>query len=382
MNRSVVASSPPAAGPSVERHSCVLLIAAGILLPSFFLAADARADDLAIFNWADYFAPDTIAAYEAETGTRVTLDHYDSNEVLETKLLVGGSGYDVVFPAASNAERAFRAGALLPIDPTRLSNYANLDPDILAALDVVPGGRALGVPYTWGTVGIAYNPALVAGRIGDQPMDTLDVLFDPAIANRLADCGIAMIDSPAEVIAIALNYLGAAPYSDDPADLERAGALLSAVAPSVRYFSNQKATGDLAAGAICVALVYSGDAAIAQARAIEAGNGVEVRYAIPREGTLMWIDLMAIPADSARVDAAYRFIDYMLRPEVIAGVTNAVFFANANLAAAAHVDPAILEDPGLYPPKAVRDRLFPDRSLEAGPLRNRTRLWTRIKAGT
>lgn len=357
-------------------------MAAGILLPTLLLAAEARADDLAIFNWADYFAPDTISAYEAETGTRVTLDHYDSNEVLETKLLVGGSGYDVVFPAASNAERAFRAGALLPIEPARLSNYANLDPGILAALEAVPGGRALGVPYTWGTVGIAYNPALVADRIGDQPMDTLDVLFDPALASRLADCGIAMIDSPAEVIAITLNHLGAAPYSDDPSDLERAGVLLSAVAPSVRYFSNQKATGDLAAGSICVALIYSGDAAIAQARAIEAGNGVEVRYAIPREGTLMWIDLMAIPADSARVDAAYRFIDYMLRPEVIAGVTNAVFFANANLAAGAHVDPAILEDPGLYPPKAVRDRLFLDRSLEAGPLRNRTRLWTRIKAGT
>ncbi|MGB2891393.1 MAG: extracellular solute-binding protein, partial [Albidovulum sp.] len=163
---------------------------------------------------------------------------------------------------------------------------------------------------------------------------------------------------------------------------ERAGALLSAIAPSVRYVNNQKATGDLAAGNICVALVYSGDAGIAQARAAEAGNGVEVAYAIPREGTLMWIDLMAIPADSARVDAAYAFIDYMLRPEVIADVTNTVFFANANAAASALVDPAILGDPGFYPPVEVRERLFPDRNLDAKALRGRTRLWTKVKTGT
>lgn len=354
-----------------------------ILLGATFVAAPrANADHLAIYNWADYFGAETIARYEAETGTQVTLDYFDSNELLETKLLTGGSGYDVVFPAASSAEREFQAGALLPVDPDRLANYRNLDPAILAALDTVPGGRRLGVPYTWGTIGVAYNPALVAERLGDQPMDTLDVIFKPENAAKLADCGIAMLDSPVEVLSIALNYLGAEPYSDDPAELDRAGALLSAIAPSLRYFSNQKATGDLAAGNICAALVYSGDAGIAQARAAEAGNGVEIAYAIPREGTLMWIDLMAIPADSARIDAAYAFIDYMLRPEVIADVTNTVFFANANAAASAHVDPAILGDPGLYPPREVRERLFPDRSLDAKALRGRTRLWTKVKAGT
>ena len=357
--------------------------AAAIAFCGAILAAPcARAADLAIYNWADYFGAETIARYEAETSTRVTLDYFDSNEVLETKLLAGGSGYDVVFPAASNAERLFKAGALLPIDTAKLANYGNLDPMILAALDTVPGGRRLGVPYTWGTIGIAYNPALVAERLGDQPMDTLDVIFKPENAAKLADCGIALLDSPVEVLSIVLNYLGAEPYSDDPADLDRAGALLSAIAPSVRYFNNQKATGDLAAGNICVALVYSGDAGIAQARAAEAGNGVEVAYAIPREGTLMWIDLMAIPADSARVDAAYAFIDYMLRPEVIADVTNTVFFANANAAASALVDPAILGDPGFYPPVEVRERLFPDRNLDAKALRGRTRLWTKVKTGT
>ncbi|MCU9847213.1 extracellular solute-binding protein [Defluviimonas sp. WL0024] len=344
-------------------------------------ASGAGAGELAIYNWADYFAADTIANYQAETGVEVALDYYDSNEVLETKLLAGGSGYDVVFPAAVNAEREFKAGGLLPVDPARLENYGNLNPDILAALDAVPGGRQLGVPYTWGTIGIAYNPALVAERIGDQPVDTLDLIFKPDLAGRLADCGIAMLDSPVEVVSVALNYLGADPYSEDPGELARARDLLAAATASVRYFSNQKATADLASGNICAALVYSGDAGIAQMRAEEAGSGVEVAYAIPREGTLMWIDLMAIPADSRRVDEAYAFIDYMLRPDVIADVTNTVFFANANAAADAHVDPAILADPGFYPPPETLARLFPDRSLDARPLRSRTRLWTEVKSG-
>ncbi len=253
---------------------------------------------------------------------------------------------------------------------------------ILAALDTVPGGRRLGVPYTWGTIGIAYNPALVAERLGDQPMDTLDVFFRPETVDRLADCGIAMLDSPVEMISVALNHLGLDPWSDDAGDLARAGDLLAAAAQRVRYFSNQKATADLAAGNLCAALIYSGDAGIAQARADEAGTGIEVAYAIPREGTLMWIDLMSIPSDSAHPDAAYAFIDHMLRPEVIADVTNTVFFANANAAARIHVDPAILSDPGIYPPAATVERLFSDRALEARPLRNRTRLWTRVKSGT
>ncbi|HQU69488.1 MAG TPA: extracellular solute-binding protein [Albidovulum sp.] len=362
--------------PSNRHAAAIAALAGGILAGSI-----SRADDLAIFTWADYFGADTISAYEAETGSKVTVDYFDSNEVLETKLLVGGSGYDVVFPAASNAEREFRAGALLPIDPAKLSNYGNLDPAILAALDAVPGGRQLGVPYTWGTIGIAYNPALVSERLGEVPTDTLDLIFKPEIAAKLADCGIAVLDSPVEIIAVALNYLGADPYSENPDDLARAEKLLTDTAPSVRYFSNQKATTDLATGSICAALIYSGDAGIAQARAAEAGNGVEVGYAIPREGTLMWIDLMSIPADSARVAAAYAFIDHMLRPEVIADVTNTVFFANANAAATALVDPAISSDPGVYPPAEVIARLFADRSIDAKPLRERTRLWTRMKAG-
>ena len=345
------------------------------------MALPAAAGDLAIYNWADYFGENTIADFQAETGNSVTLDYYDSNEMLQTKLLTAGTGYDLVFPAVSNAEREFAAGVLLPIDPSKLKNYGNLDPRILASLDGVPGGRKLGVPYTWGTIGIAYNTAMVAERLGDTPIDSLDVLFDPEIAGKLKDCGIAVLDSPIEMMSVTLNYLGKDPYSDDPADLEQAEALWKQATGSVRYFHNQKAATELPGGDICMAVMYSGDAGIAQARAMDADNGVEISYAIPKEGTLMWIDLMAIPADAGSVDEAYSFIDYMLRPEVIAEVTNTVFFANANKAADEHVDPAILSDPGIYPDDETLARLFPDRSAAAGTLRARNRIWTRIKSG-
>ena len=345
------------------------------------LAGPATAEELMIYNWDDYFGETSISGFEAETGINVTLDFFDSNELLETKLLTGASGYDVVFPAASNAEREFQAGALLPIDPARLANYGNLNGNILEALDQVGGGREMGVPYTWGTIGIAYNPALVQERLGDHDIDSWDVLFDPEVAAKLEDCGIAVLDSPLEMVSVTMHYLGADPYSNDADDLDRAGDALKQAAENVRYFSNQKATNDLVSGDICLAVMYSGDAGIAQARAMESGNGTEILYAIPQEGTLMWIDLMAIPADANNVDEAYRFIDHMLQPEVIAEVSNAVFFANANSAADAHVDPAILSDPGIYPDEQTLQRLFPDRSVDAKTLRNRTRLWTAIKSG-
>lgn len=345
------------------------------------LAAPASASELAVYNWADYFGEATISGFEEATGTSVILDYFDSNEVLETKMLAGGSGYDVVFPAASNAERQLQAGALHPVDTSRLANYSNLRPDILASLDKVPGGRQLGVPYTWGTIGIAYNPVLVAERLGDLPVDSWDLLFDPNHAAKLKDCGVGVLDSPVEMLSVALNYLGADPYSEDKADIARAQELLNSAAENISYFSNQKPAIDLPAGNVCLAVMYSGDAGIAQARAAEAGNGVEILYSIPKEGTLMWIDLMAIPKDAPNLDAAYAFIDYMLRPEVIADVSNTVFFANANAAADRHLLPEVLADPGIYPDTATLARLFPDKSLGAKALRQRTRAWTAVKSG-
>lgn len=339
------------------------------------------AQTLSIYNWADYFGESTVANYEKETGTSIALDYYDSNEVLETKLLMGTSGYDVVFPAASNAQREFQVGALIPIDASRLSNYGNLSGEILASLDIVPGGRELGVPYTWGTIGLAYNAEMIAQRLGSDVITSWDVLFDPEIAEKLSDCGIAVLDSPIEMVSVALNYLGLDPYSNDRSDLDKVGALFATAMPSIRYLHNQKASTDLPSGDVCLAVMYSGDAGIAQARAMEAESGIDILYAIPTEGTLMWIDLMSIPMGAKQVDEAYRFIDYMLRPEVIAEVSNTVFFANANKAADEHVDPAILSDPGIYPDEATLKRLFPDKSVGAKTLRNRNRLWTKARYG-
>lgn len=341
----------------------------------------AAAETLRIYNWADYFAPTTLEDFTAATGIATTLDLFDGNETLETKLLAGGSGYDVVFPASSNAQREAAAGALLPIDPSRLANYGKLDPTITAVLDAVPGWRTMGVPYMWGTIGIAWNVEAVEARLGTRTLDSLSVFFDPATAGKLKDCGLVILDSPLEVIAVALNHLGKDPYSDDPADLAAAEAMLAASAPSIAAFSNQRATDGLANGDVCAALIYSGDAELARMRAEEAGGGRTIAYAIPKEGTMMWVDLMAIPADAPNPDLAYRFIDHMLTPSAIAAVTDAVGFANANGEATALVDPAISGNPNLYPDGATMARLFPDRSLGARAVKARNRIWTRVKTG-
>lgn len=342
----------------------------------------ARAEEtLRIYNWADYFGETTLDTFSEETGIRTSVDHYDSNDLLETKLLTGGSGFDVVFPATSNAERALKAGAIASIDPSKLQNYGNLDPAILAVLDKTPGGRAMGVPYTWGTVGLAYNPDQIEERLGTRKLDSLDAIFSEETASKLADCGIAIIDSPLEVTAIALHYLGADPYSEEKANLVRVQDLLLTASKNVRYFHSQRPTNDLASGDLCVALVYSGDALMAGDRAAEAKNGVTVDYAIPKEGTMMWVDVAAIPADAPNPELAYRFMDHLLKPEVIADVSNTVRFANANAAAATLIDPELAANAEIYPGKDVIATLFPDRSVEGRGLRQRTRIWTRVKTG-
>ncbi|MCF3640630.1 extracellular solute-binding protein [Rhizobium sp. TRM95111] len=356
--------------------------AAVVAVAAALIAGTACAEDtLRLYNWADYFGETTLESFTRETGVPTSLDLYDSNDVLETRLLTGGSGFDVVFPATSNAQRALQAGALARIDPARLKNYGNLDPAILAVLDKAPGGRAIGVPYTWGTVGLAYNPDRIEERLGTRRLDSLDALFNEETAAKLADCGIAMIDSPLEVTAIALNYLGADPYSEAKADIEKAGALLETAAKHVRYFHSQRPTEGLASGDLCVALIYSGDALMAGDRAAEAKNGITVDYAIPKEGTMMWVDVAAIPADARHPELAYRFIDHLLRPEVIADVTNTVRFANANAAARPLVDPELAANGDIYPGPEVMAKLFPDRSIEGRALRERTRFWTRVTSG-
>ncbi|MFO1435650.1 MAG: polyamine ABC transporter substrate-binding protein [Gammaproteobacteria bacterium] len=351
---------------------------------SLLLSASVHAESskkMAIFNWADYFGETTIADFTKASGIEVQYDTFPAPEVLETKLLTGGSGYDVVFPSASLTSRIAKAGVFAPIDVTRLKNYANLDPDILNWLKRYDNGEKFGVPYTWGTIGISYNEKLIKDRLGDAPVDNLDMLFKPEITKKFADCGIAIIDSPIEVISIALNYLGLDPHSNRAEDIDKAQALLAGLQPNVRYFDSTRPIQDLASGEICLALTYSGDAGTAQLRASEAKSAVTIGYAIPTQGTVLWMDLMAIPKDAPNPDNAYAFIDYLLQPEVIAGMTNYLTYANANIKSQPLIDEAIRNNPGVFPPPEVKARLFPDVTLDDDNVRLRNRAWTKVKSG-
>jgi len=353
-------------------------LAASLLLLAIATPLMAEPKQLNLYNWADYVAPQALARFQAETGIRVKYDTFDSTEVLESKLLTGGSGYDLVFPASSGLARAIQAGALQPVG--ELKHAGNLDAELLAKLASVDPGNRFGVPYTWGTVGLGYNREALERRLPGVPTNSLDLLFKPEYASQLKDCGIAVIDSPQEVISIALNYLGKDPYSSDRGDLAAVQQLLAGLQPNLRYVGSGRHIDDLAKGEICLALTYNGDAFMAADNAREAGQPFSVEYRVPVEGTLIWFDTMAIPADAPHPQAAHAFIDFMLRPEAIAELTNELFFANANHAATPLLDEAVSGDPDIYPPEAVRERLFAEQVLSLREQRQRTRLWTAFRS--
>ncbi len=347
-------------------------------------APPAVAKVLNIYNWSDYVAEDTVSRFETQTGIKVVYDVYDSNEMLEAKLLAGSSGYDLVFPSARPfAQRHVKANLYAPLDRAKLPNWSNLDPAVLAALDDVDPGNLHLMPYMWGTTGIGYNVAKVRERLGaDFPLDSWNLLFDPAVAAKLRDCGIAMLDDEQEGFGAALIYLGRDPNAVGGGEIEASSALFASARPFVRYFHSSKYIDDLANGEICVAMGYNGDVMQARDRAEEAGAGVEIAYIIPKEGALRWFELAAIPADAPHVDNALAFINFLLRPDVIAPITNYVSYANPNPASLPLVDPSILEDPGIYPPAEVRKRLVDPKKLPDDESRARVRAWTSIKSGT
>jgi putrescine transport system substrate-binding protein len=358
---------------------------AAVLLALAAGAARAQEDKtLNIYNWSDYIADDTIERFQTETGIKVHYDVYDSNEVLEAKLMAGHSGYDLVVPSTNPFfARQVQAGVYQKLDKEKLANYGNLDPQILAAAATADPGNQYGVPYLWGTTGIGFNPAKVKEALGDKaPLDSLELLFDPANAKRLQSCGISLLDTPQEVFPAALAYHGRDPLSRDPKDLDKAAETVLAIRPSVRKFHSSQYINDLANGDLCVAFGFSGDVVQARNRAQQAKNGVEIGYFIPKEGAMMWIDMMAIPKDAPHPDNAHRFIDFILRPEIIAAISNTVAYANPNTLATDLVEEDIRNNPGIYPPPEVRQRLFFDKPVTQPYERARTRAWTKVKTGT
>lgn len=342
----------------------------------------ASAETLNVYNWSDYIAEDTIAKFEAATGIDVVYDVYDSNEALEAKLLAGGTGYDIVVPTSDFLQRQLEAGVYQPLDKSKLPNLVNMDPALMENAAGYDADNAHSVIYMWGTTGIGYNEGMVAERLGETaPTSSWALIFDPENAAKLADCGIAFLDAPTEVIPAALNYLGLDPNSEVPADIAAAGDLLKSVRPHVRYFHSSQYINDLANGDICVTIGWSGDVLQARDRADEADNGVSVAYVIPDEGALQWFDMLAIPSDAPHPDAAHAFINFIMDPQITADITNYVWYASANAAALPLIDEEIVADPGIFPTDAAKENLWPAKVHSARTDRLITRLWTSIKTG-
>ncbi len=358
-----------------------LALSLGALLLSSTAAFAQEEKVLNVYNWSDYIAEDTIPKFEAETGIKVNYDVFDSNELVEAKLLAGSSGYDVVVPSGFFLERQVAAGIFAPLDKSKLPNLANMDPDVMAATAAHDPDNAHSVDYMWGTTAIGYNPIKLKERLGDQAIDTWDIVFKPELVSKLQDCGVNILDAPAEVMASALNYLGLDPNSESPDDLKKAEDLMMSIRPFVRTFNSGQYIDDLGNGEICLSIGYSGDVFIAQAAAAEAAAGVEVGYVIPKEGALKWFDLFAIPADAPHPDNAHKFIDFMMRPEIAAANTNYVYYASGNKAALEFIDPAVKDDPAIYPTPEVSAKLFNLKAHTPDYDELLTETWQRIKTG-
>ncbi len=361
----------------------ILTIGMGILGGILGMAAPALAEEekvLNIYNWSDYIGETTIADFEAATGIEVNYDTFDSNEMLETKLLVGGSGYDVVVPASNFLARQVQIGVFQKLNRDALSGLDKLDPALMSMLSLSDPDNAYSIPYTWGTTGIGVNYGMVTERMPDAPIDSWNLMFDPDLLSRFADCGVAVIDSPTQVVATVLNYLGKDPNSEDLDDMAAAMDVLNAIRPHIRHFKTSQVISDLANNEICVLLGWSGDVGQAFLRADEAGTGAELAFSIPFEGAEAFFDLLAIPADAPHPGNAHKFLDFMMKPEVIAEVTNYTYYANANMAASEFVIEDVLNDPGIYPPEDVRAKLFSLQPRSAKYTRALNRAWTKFKA--
>lgn len=355
-----------------------VLLAALVLLTA--QAAQAQDRVLNVYNWTDYIDPKMVERFTAETGIKVQYDVYDSLETLEGKLLAGRSGYDIVVPTAEPTfSRLIAAKALLPIDRAKVANWKNLDPALMKRVEASDPGNQFGAIYLWGTVGLGIIPERIQALAPGAPMDSWDLLLKPEHARRLAPCGISMMDSAIDTIPSVLKYLGRSPESTDAKDLADVEKTLMAIRPFIRTFASGGAVEALAGGQTCLVMTYSGDVIQAAARAKEAGQK-EVRYVAPKEFAALTFDMLAIPKDAPHPAEALRFIDFVLQPDVMAAITNQVRYPNAVPGSRDAIDPAVRDDPNVYPDSA-NPRFFTVRATPQAADRLRTRMWARFKAG-
>ncbi|CAH1045318.1 polyamine ABC transporter substrate-binding protein [Halomonas sp. TD01] len=347
-------------------------------------AASAQANEVRVYNWSDYIAPETLEKFTERTGIEVTYDVYDSNEILDAALLSGRSGYDVVVPSTHYFTRQLKAGVYQPLNHELLPNLGNLDAELMSNLEGIDKGSEYSVPYMWGTNGLGYNVDRVTEILGDDaPVDSWALLFDPEITKQLSDagCGLAMLDSGDEMLSPAMAYLGLSPLSENIEDLEAGGELIANIRDNITYFHSSRYVSDLANGDICVAAGYSGDIFQAADRAEEAGRDFTIGYSIPKEGAALWFDMMAVPADAPNTENAHAFINFILEPEIAAEISEYVRYANPNAAANEYLSDELLNDPAVYPETDVMQNLYVAVEKPQDVQRARTRIWNRVKSG-
>jgi len=345
-------------------------------------AIDTDADKVVnVYNWSDYIEPTVLDSFTKETGIKVNYEVMDSNELLETKLVAGRTGYDVVVPSASFLARQIKSGIYMKLDKSKLPNLKNLDPDITKRLEVFDPGNEHAVNYMWGTSGVAYNEEAIKAAMPNAPVDSFAMFWDPKVVSKFAKCGVSVLDAPSEVVGTVLIYLGKDANSEKPEDLAAAEKVLVSVRPYIRLINSSKYIEDLANGEICLALGWSGDTLQAKSRADEAKKPFTIKYNIPKEGAVMFFDNMAIPADASHVKNAHLFIDYMLRADVAAKNSNFISFANSNAASWPMVTPEVKNNPGIFPTPEMMPKLVPDLPESAEFTRTLTRTWTRFRTG-
>ena len=341
--------------------------------------APAEEKRLFIYNWTDFIGPDTIAKFENLTGIKVTYDVYDAEETMEARLLAGSSGYDIVSASTDFFSREIKAGVYLPLDKSKLSNWKNLDPRILAIQATYDPGNQHAVPYLHSINGFAYNVDMIRARMPNAPVDSLDMIFKPEIVAKFADCGITFLDSAEDTLQLALQYLGLDPNTTKPEDFKAAEALLLKVRPYIRSFDSSEFMNELANKELCIAMSWSSDYALSRARAKAVGINVNLAFTVPKEGANQTFSSLLIPAGAPHPKAAYAFINFILRPDVIAEITNTIYYGNDNIASQSLVNPSILADVTLYPTPEIEARLYRSAEVTATTERIRTRTWTRVK---